>query len=75
MKPKNLLVDENDDCAIKLADFGFAARVYEPCSLTKQCGTPFFIGTCHSDENASSQDLLTICSSLTYITIWSCYVY
>jgi serine/threonine protein kinase len=26
-----------------LADFGFAARVHEPKSLTKQCGTPFFV--------------------------------
>eukprot|EP00804_Cyclotella_cryptica_P026187 CCRYP_009771-RA/>CCRYP_009771-RA protein AED:0.10 eAED:0.10 QI:893/1/1/1/1/1/5/672/723 len=44
LKPKNLLlIDEDDDCAIKLGDFGFATRVYEPCSLTKQCGTPFFI--------------------------------
>jgi serine/threonine protein kinase len=44
MKPKNLLLmsDENDSY-IKLADFGFAARVHEPRSLTKQCGTPFFV--------------------------------
>jgi calcium/calmodulin-dependent protein kinase I len=44
MKPKNLLlVSENDDSFIKLADFGFAARVHQPKSLTKQCGTPFFV--------------------------------
>lgn len=44
MKPKNLLLrDENDDAFIKLADFGFATRVYGPKSLTKQCGTPFFV--------------------------------
>lgn len=44
MKPKNLLlVNEDSDNDIKLADFGFAARVYEPKSLTKQCGTPFFV--------------------------------
>jgi len=44
MKPKNLLLmsDENDSF-IKLADFGFAARVHEPNSLSKQCGTPFFV--------------------------------
>jgi serine/threonine protein kinase len=44
MKPKNLLLmsDENDSF-IKLADFGFAARVYDPKSLSKQCGTPFFV--------------------------------
>jgi calcium/calmodulin-dependent protein kinase I len=44
LKPKNLLLmsDENDSF-IKLADFGFAARVHEPKSLTKQCGTPFFV--------------------------------
>jgi serine/threonine protein kinase len=44
MKPKNLLlVSEEHDAYIKIADFGFAARVYEPKSLTKQCGTPFFV--------------------------------
>ena len=44
MKPKNLLLMSDDnDSYIKLADFGFAARVHEPCSLTKQCGTPFFV--------------------------------
>jgi calcium/calmodulin-dependent protein kinase I len=45
MKPKNLLlVSDDDDVQMKLADFGFATRVYEPKSLTKQCGTPFFVG-------------------------------
>lgn len=44
MKPKNLLLMSDDnDSFIKLADFGFAARVHEPKSLTKQCGTPFFV--------------------------------
>lgn len=44
MKPKNLLLMSDDnDSYIKLADFGFAARVHEPNSLTKQCGTPFFV--------------------------------
>mmetsp|Transcript_4127 Transcript_4127/g.6212 ORF Transcript_4127/g.6212 Transcript_4127/m.6212 type:complete len:522 (+) Transcript_4127:207-1772(+) len=44
MKPKNLLLfSEEDDSFIKLADFGFAARVHAPKSLTKQCGTPFFV--------------------------------
>lgn len=44
MKPKNLLLMSDDnDSYIKLADFGFAARCHEPKSLTKQCGTPFFV--------------------------------
>jgi serine/threonine protein kinase len=44
MKPKNLLLMSDDnDSFIKLADFGFAARVHYPKSLTKQCGTPFFV--------------------------------
>jgi len=43
MKPKNLLLLGDDDTSIKLADFGFATRVYAPNSLTKQCGTPFFV--------------------------------
>lgn len=44
MKPKNLLLmSEDNDSYIKLADFGFAARCHDPKSLTKQCGTPFFV--------------------------------
>lgn len=44
MKPKNLLLMSDDnDSFIKLADFGFAARVHAPKTLTKQCGTPFFV--------------------------------
>ena len=44
MKPKNLLLmSEDNDSYIKLADFGFAARCHEPKMLTKQCGTPFFV--------------------------------
>ena len=44
MKPKNLLLMSDDnDSYIKLADFGFSARVHEPKCLTKQCGTPFFV--------------------------------
>jgi calcium/calmodulin-dependent protein kinase I len=44
MKPKNLLLMADDnDSFIKLADFGFAARVHRPKCLTKQCGTPFFV--------------------------------
>jgi serine/threonine protein kinase len=44
MKPKNLLLmSEENDSFIKLADFGFAARVHAPKTLTKQCGTPFFV--------------------------------
>lgn len=44
VKPKNLLLAyDDDDVEIKLADFGFATRVYEPRSLTRRCGTPFFV--------------------------------
>lgn len=44
MKPKNLLLmSEDNDSYIKLADFGFAARCHTPKALTKQCGTPFFV--------------------------------
>mmetsp|Transcript_34653 Transcript_34653/g.83715 ORF Transcript_34653/g.83715 Transcript_34653/m.83715 type:complete len:519 (+) Transcript_34653:449-2005(+) len=44
MKPKNLLLmSEDNDSYIKLADFGFAARCHTSKSLTKQCGTPFFV--------------------------------
>lgn len=44
IKPKNLLLaSDTDDSFIKLADFGFASRVHKPKSITKQCGTPFFV--------------------------------
>jgi serine/threonine protein kinase len=44
LKPENLLlVSEEDDSAVKIADFGFAKRVAEPNSLTTQCGTPGYV--------------------------------
>jgi len=44
LKPKNLLLlSKDDDSSIALADFGFASRLYAPKSLTKQCGTPYFV--------------------------------
>lgn len=44
LKPENLLLlSENDDSAVKIADFGFAKKVLEPCSLTTQCGTPGYV--------------------------------
>ena len=44
LKPKNLLLmSEDNDSYIKLADFGFAARCHEPKSLSQQCGSPFFV--------------------------------
>ena len=33
----------DDDKNIKLADFGFATHVTGPKSITKRCGTPFFV--------------------------------
>ncbi|KAI2494611.1 serine/threonine protein kinase [Fragilaria crotonensis] len=63
MKPKNLLlVSDDNDSYIKLADFGFAARVHEPKSLTKQCGTPFFV----------SPEILTRQSYDQMSDMWSC---
>jgi len=44
MKPKNLLLmSEDNNSYIKLADFGFAARCHTEKCLSKQCGTPFFV--------------------------------
>merc|ERR1712176_1298516 len=37
------LLSENDDSAVKIADFGFAKRVYEHNSLKTQCGTPGYV--------------------------------
>jgi len=38
-----LLMCKDDDSFIKIADFGFAARVYAPNCLSDQCGTPYFV--------------------------------
>lgn len=44
LKPENLLLSsEDNDFNVKLADFGFAKRVYIPNSLTTQCGTPGYV--------------------------------
>ncbi|KAG7364234.1 serine/threonine protein kinase [Nitzschia inconspicua] len=44
LKPENLLlVSKDDDSAVKIADFGFAKKVYEHNSLTTQCGTPGYV--------------------------------
>lgn len=44
LKHNNLLLKyKDDDTLVKLADFGFAARVYSPNSLSDQCGTPYFV--------------------------------
>jgi calcium/calmodulin-dependent protein kinase I len=44
LKPENLLLlSDIDDSAVKIADFGFAKKVYEPNSLTTQCGTPGYV--------------------------------
>jgi len=44
LKPRNLLLQSiDDDKNIKLADFGFATHVTGPKSITKRCGTPFFV--------------------------------
>lgn len=44
LKPENLLLlSEDDDSAVKIADFGFAKIVKEPNSLKTQCGTPGYV--------------------------------
>lgn len=44
LKPENLLlVSEDDDSEVKIADFGFAKKVLAPKSLTTQCGTPGYV--------------------------------
>lgn len=44
LKPENLLLlSENDDSEVKIADFGFAKKVYKKNSLTTQCGTPGYV--------------------------------
>lgn len=44
LKPENLLLlSKDDDSAVKIADFGFAKKVVEECSLTTQCGTPGYV--------------------------------
>eukprot|EP00529_Nitzschia_sp_RCC80_P001609 CAMPEP_0113509476 /NCGR_PEP_ID=MMETSP0014_2-20120614/37601_1 /TAXON_ID=2857 /ORGANISM="Nitzschia sp." /LENGTH=372 /DNA_ID=CAMNT_0000405319 /DNA_START=605 /DNA_END=1723 /DNA_ORIENTATION=+ /assembly_acc=CAM_ASM_000159 len=44
LKPENLLLySKSDDSTVKIADFGFAKKVYENNSLTTQCGTPGYV--------------------------------
>jgi calcium/calmodulin-dependent protein kinase I len=44
LKPENLLLlSEHDDSAVKIADFGFAKKVYKHNCLTTQCGTPGYV--------------------------------
>jgi len=44
IKPENLLlVNENDDATVKLADFGFAKRVTGDKSLSTLCGTAQYV--------------------------------
>lgn len=44
LKPENLLLmSQDNDSDIKIADFGFAKRVKTPNSLTTQCGTPGYV--------------------------------
>jgi len=44
IKPQNILLESKDNnCAIKIGDFGFAKRVHTPKSLTSRCGTPSYV--------------------------------
>merc|ERR1719199_2049693 len=44
LKPENLLlVSDDNDSAVKIADFGFAKKVLVPKSLQTQCGTPGYV--------------------------------
>jgi calcium/calmodulin-dependent protein kinase I len=44
LKPENLLLlSDVEDSQVKIADFGFAKKVYSPNSLTTQCGTPGYV--------------------------------
>lgn len=44
LKPENLLLSsEDNDSDVKIADFGFAKRVFAPNSLSTQCGTPGYV--------------------------------
>jgi len=44
LKPENLLlVSNDDDSQLKIADFGFAKKVTSESCLTTQCGTPGYV--------------------------------
>ena len=60
LKPENLLlVSRSDDSEVKIADFGFAKKVYEESTLVTQCGTV-----------SSVEESYTICS-FTVIQLFS----
>lgn len=44
LKPENLLLkSEYNDTDLKIADFGFAAELHKPNSLSSMCGTPGYV--------------------------------
>lgn len=44
LKSRNLLLHSSaDDTSVVIADFGFAGRVYASQSLSRRCGTPYFV--------------------------------
>lgn len=44
LKPNNFLLKSKiDDSSVMLADFGFADYVFAPNTLSRNCGTPFFV--------------------------------
>jgi len=44
LKPENLLLScKENDSNVKIADFGFAKKVFRPNSLVTQCGTPGYV--------------------------------
>lgn len=44
LQPENLLlVSEEDDALVKVADFGFAQKFMPESGLTTQCGTPGYV--------------------------------
>lgn len=43
LKPENILLNRNNNCDIKIADFGFATKLRGPKSLTTFCGTPEYM--------------------------------
>lgn len=57
IKPENvLMVEQDDDTSIKIADFGFAKRVPAPNSLRTLCGTAQYVAPEVLDLQSSGYD-------------------
>jgi tRNA A-37 threonylcarbamoyl transferase component Bud32 len=68
LKPENLLLlSDIDDSQVKIADFGFAKKVYKKNSLTTQCGTPGYVAPEILEGTVSSFETRRACCFVLFL--------